>query len=191
MVNRPSVAGIPRLGLELKPNKAAVDASAAPFSRCVASVMKVELQDTANAVCRLVAPRCSLSKLWKTRPPTFTCAGHWTLLAGRSPVPLRAEAVTTLNVEPGGNTPWSARSNPPGRSMTASTRPVDGWRATRSTGRVVVAALTAADAASWSCMTMLVLTGVPGPPGRWATARLLPGPWMRMVTAGLPASCCW
>src|SRR5262249_9118026 len=150
------------------PNKAAVDASVEPFSRCVASVMKVELQDTANAVCRLVAPRCSLSKLWKTRPPTFTCAGHCTLLAGRSPVPLRAEAVTTLKVEPGGTPPGGPRPTPPGRSMTASTRPVDGCSATTSTGRVVVAALTAADAASWSCMLMLVRTGVPGPPGRWA-----------------------
>src|SRR2546421_280318 len=113
VVNRPSVAGMPRLGLELKPNVAADDASLDPFSRCVASVMKVELHDTANAVCRLVEPRCSLSKLWNVRPPTFTWAGHCTVLAGRSPVALRAEAVTTLKVEPGGNTPWSARLNPP------------------------------------------------------------------------------
>ena len=126
VVNFPSVAGIPRLGWELKPNVFAVDVSVAPLSRWVASEAKVELQDTANAVCKVVVPSCSLSKLWKIRPPMFTCAGHCTVLVGFSPVPLRADAVTTLKVEPGGNTPWIARSNPPGRSMTASTRPVDG-----------------------------------------------------------------
>src|SRR5215813_13711 len=140
LVNRPSVAGMPRLGRALKPNVAADDASLSPFSRCVARVMKVELHDTANAVCRLVEPRCSLLKLWNVRPPMFTRAGHWTVLAGCSPVPVRAEAVTTLNVEPGGNTPWSARLNPLGRSMTASTRPVDGWIATKSIGLFVEAA---------------------------------------------------
>src|SRR5262249_27912927 len=158
-----------RLGRALKPNVAADDASLSPFSRCVASVMKVELHDTANAVWRLVEPRCSLLKLWNVRPPMFTRAGHWTVLAGGSPVQLRAESVTTLNGEPGGNTPGSARLNPPGRSMTASTRPVDGWIATRSTGLVVVASLTAADAASWTCMSMLVRTALPGVAGMRAT----------------------
>ena len=171
-----------------------MDASAGPFSRCVASMTKVELQDTANAVCRLVVPSCSLSSLWKTRPPMFTWPGHCTVLDGRSPVSARADAVTTLKVEPGGNTPCSARSNPPGRSMTASTRPVDGWMATMSTGWVVVAAeLTAADAASWSCMSRLVLTGVPGrPANRVAVASTwLPGPSIRMVSDGGRPAAAW
>src|ERR1035438_3810032 len=110
----------------------------------------VELHDTANAVCRLVAPSCSLLSLWKIRPPRVTWPGHWTVLDGRMPAFARAEAVTTLKVEPGGNSPCSARSNPPGRSTTASTRPVDGWIATMSTGFVVEADWTAFDAASWS-----------------------------------------
>ncbi len=77
-----------------------------------------------------------------------TWLGHCTVLDGRSPPRTRAEAVTTLNVEPGGNSPSSARSNPPGRSTTASTRPVDGWRTTTSTGFDVAADLTAREAAS-------------------------------------------
>ena len=48
------------LGVEAE-RGSAIDASEDPFSRCVASMAKVELQDTANAVCRLVVPRFSLS----------------------------------------------------------------------------------------------------------------------------------
>ena len=58
--------------------------------------------------------------------------------------------------------PASARSNPPGRSTTASTLPVDGWIATRSIGFLVRAADTAAEAAIWACMSRLVCTGRPG-----------------------------
>src|SRR3984885_470140 len=108
---------------------------------------KVELQDTANAVCRLVMPRCSLSSLWKVRPPIVTRLGHCTVLVGRIPPCASAEAVITLKVEPGGKMPARARSNPPGRSTTARTLPVDGWIATRSIGFDVAAADTAADAA--------------------------------------------
>jgi hypothetical protein len=46
---------------------------------------------------------------------------------GRIPGRATADAVTTLNVEPGGNSPSNARSKPPGRSTTASTFP-DGQR---------------------------------------------------------------
>src|SRR6185437_10644524 len=123
---------------------------------------KVELQDTANAVCRLVVPRCSLSSLWKVRPPMLTLLGHCTVLDGRIPALASADAVMTLNVEPGGKIPASARSNPPGRSTTASTLPVDGWIATRSIGFLVRAADTAAEAAIWACMSRLVCTGRPG-----------------------------
>src|ERR1019366_6091652 len=98
----------------------------------------------------------------------------------------RAEAVTTLKVEPGGNSPCSARSNPPGRSTTASTRPVDGWIATMSTGFVVEADWTAFDAASWSRISMLVRTGVPAWAAKRAAAvsRRFPGHSVRMVSAG-------
>src|SRR5215469_15560773 len=87
--------------------------------------------------------------------------GHCTWLDGVSPVCASADAVTILNVEPGGNIPCSARSKPPGRSTTASTRPVDACIATRSTGLFVLADDTACDAAIWAARLMLVLTGVP------------------------------
>src|SRR5258707_8921256 len=122
---------------------------------------KVELQDTANAVCRLVVPRCSLASLWKVRPPMVTWLGHCTVLARLIPFSARAEAVTTLNVEPGGKMPARARSNPPGRSTTASTLPVDGWIATRSIGFDVEAADTAADAGICSRMFKLVSPCLP------------------------------
>src|ERR1700733_3350208 len=108
---------------------------------------KVELQDTANAVCRLVVPSCSLASLWKVRPPMVTWLGHCTVLGGAIPFSARAGAVTPLNGEPGGKSPARARSTPPGRSTTASTLPVEGWMATRSIGFDVAAPDTAADAA--------------------------------------------
>ena len=84
----------------------------------------------------------------------FTVAGHCTVLDGVSPVLARADAVTTLNVEPGGKIPSSARSKPPGRSTMARTPPVDGWITTMSTGSVVLACDTACEAASWTDSTM-------------------------------------
>ena len=119
-----------------------------------------------------------------------TWLGHCTVLLGRSPLLARAEAVTILKVEPGGNIPCSARSKPPGRSTTASTRPVDGWMATKSTGLFVAADLMACEAASWSCMSMLVRTGVPGLAAKRAgvASRWLPGPTICIVSAACPAS---
>src|SRR5258706_324066 len=130
--------------------------------RWEASMANVELHDAAKAVCSVVVPRCSLLSLWKILPPMVTWLGHRTALVGRIPVLASADAVTTLNVEPGGNSPSSARSNPPGRSTTASTLPVDGWTATRSTGLRVAAAPTACDAACCTRISMLVRTGLPG-----------------------------
>src|SRR6202023_1203451 len=94
----------------------ALEDSVGPPSRCEASMAKVELHDTANAVCRLVVPRCSLLSLWNVLPPMVTWLGHCTALVVRIPPLASADAVTTLNVEPGGNSPSSARLNPPGRS---------------------------------------------------------------------------
>ena len=98
-----------------------------------------------------------------------------------------------MKVEPGGKMPARARSNPPGRSTTASTLPVDGWMATRSMGLEVRAADTAADAAIWSCMSRLVCTGLPGVAAKRAAvaSTRLPGPSIRMVSDGLPASWAW
>src|SRR5205085_268652 len=104
-------------------NSSAVERSADPDRCCEASSANVVLQDTANALSRLVLPRCSLSKLWNVRPPMSAVGGQGTVLAGLKPFLVRAEAVTILNVDPGGNSPSSARSNPPGRSIIASTRP--------------------------------------------------------------------
>src|SRR5215472_12222919 len=101
----PSVAGMPSAGLALKPNSFAVDPSDDPSRCCVASIAKVVLHDTANAFSRLVLPRRSLSKLWNVRPPIVTVDGHCTAVEGRSPFLESAEAVTTLNVEPGGKIP--------------------------------------------------------------------------------------
>src|SRR5437763_201259 len=129
---------------------------------------KVELQDTAKAVRRVVVPSCSLLSLWNVLPPVATWLGHSTVLDGRSPSRARAEAVTILNVDPGGKIPSSARSNPPGRSTTASTLPVEGWMATMSAGLAVAAEEAARDAASWARMSMLVRTGFPGTAGKRA-----------------------
>ncbi len=78
----------------------------------------------------------------------FTLPGHCTWLEGVSPVLARPEAVTTLNVEPGGKLPSNARSQVPGRSTIARILPVDGCITTMSTGFEVRADRTACDAAS-------------------------------------------
>ena len=92
---------------------------------------------------------------------------------------------------PGGKIPSRARSNPPGRSTTATTLPVDGWIATMSTGLAVAAEDTARDAASCVRMSMLVRTGFPATAGKRAAVASPrpPGPSMRMVSDGGPASC--
>ncbi len=73
---------------------------------------KVVLHEIANAFSRLVVPRCSLSKLWNVRPPMFTVGGHCTVVEGRSPFLVSAEAVTTLNVDPGGKMPGQRAVEP-------------------------------------------------------------------------------
>src|ERR1700689_3586289 len=150
---------------------------------------KVELQETAKAFSGLVEPYCSLASLWKTRPSTVIWLGHCTVLDGVMPLAASADPVTILKVEPGGKMPDSARSNPPGRSTTASTWPVDGWSATTSTGLLVEAACTALDAAIWSCMLMLVCTGVPGTAGKVAAVEStrLAGPSTLMASDGCHA----
>ena len=123
----------------------------------------------------------------------FTVGGHCTVVEGRSPFLVRADAVTILKVEPGGKMPCSARSNPPGRSITARTRPVEGWSTTMSTGLAVAAAETACEAASWYRRSRLVWTLWPGVAGnRMAVAStFFPGPSIRMISAGRPASRDW
>ncbi len=68
------------------------------------------LQEMANAVRRFVVPSCSLLSLWNVRPPIVAWLGHCTVLDGVSPLAASADAVTTLNVDPGGKMPCSARS---------------------------------------------------------------------------------
>src|SRR5215469_15912341 len=115
--------------------------------------------------------------------------GHCTVLDGVRPVLASADAVTILNVEPGGKIPCSARSKPPGRSTTASTRPVVAEIATMSTGFFVWADDTASEAAICTDRSRLVFTGVPGLAAKcWAIASTcFPGPRIRIVSEGRPA----
>src|ERR1700684_4039275 len=96
-----------------------------------------------------------------------TWLGHCTVVVVVRPALTSAEAVMILKVEPGGKIPSSARSKPPGRSTTARTLPVDGWITTMSIGLLVFAEETAADAASWSDISMLVTTFLPGLAGNF------------------------
>ncbi len=65
--------------------------------------------------------------------------------------------------------------------------------ATRSTGLRVADALTAAEAARCTRMSMLVVTGLPDAAGNRAAvaSRRLPGPSIRMMSEGRPASWAW
>lgn len=72
-----------------------------------------------------------------------------------------AAAVTTLNVDPGGYRPASARLRPPaGRLETARMFPVDGSRAIRAA--FTFSPSIAAAAAPCTFGSMVVFTGLPG-----------------------------
>src|SRR5262249_13795703 len=123
-------------------------ATAGPVGACGEVRGTVAWLVTAKTMRRVLVPRGSLWKLWKVRPPMVTVGGHCTVVDGRSPFMASADAVTILKVDPGGKMPSRARSNPPGRSITASTLPVEGWSTTMSIHFDVAAAATACAAAS-------------------------------------------
>ena len=111
-------------------------------------------------------PSCSLSSLWKIRPPMSTWLGHCTVLDGRRP--RRGQRRRGHDLERRARA--GTRPAAPGRSRRdarprPAPRPVDGWIATRSTGFDVAADRTAREAASWTLMSMLVCTGWPGDGG--------------------------
>src|SRR6266567_2439695 len=165
----PSFAGIPSPGLALKPYSLAIAPSELPLSRSAASCANVVLQEIAKALSRVVVPSRSFLSLWILRPSIVTVLGHCTVLSGVMPWLARADAVTILNVDQGGNVPSIARGQLPGRSTIARTLPVDGWTTTMSTGLAVVADRTACEAASWTDMSMLVRTGSPLMAGELST----------------------
>src|SRR5215470_7134834 len=109
------------------------------------------------------------------------------------PVLANAEAVTILNVDPGGYVPSIALSQPPGRSTIARILPVDGWITTMSMGFVVFDDSTACEAASCADIRMLVFTDRPLTARKLCTglAAAWPGPAILIVSAGLPASRLW
>src|SRR5258705_8694233 len=78
-----------------------------------AKPMNALLQEIWNAPARLSAPPDSPSKLWNTRPSTVMAGGHGAGVDPLLPAMSSAADVITLNVEPGGQPPSNARSNPP------------------------------------------------------------------------------
>src|SRR6266702_3294651 len=184
---------LPSADLALNPYSLAIAPSELPLSRSWASCANVVLQEIAKALRRVVVPSRSYLSLWILRPSIVTLLGHCTVLSGVMPCLARADAVTILNVDPGGKVPSIARSQLPGRSTIARTLPVDGWTTTMSTGLVVVADRTACDAASWTDMSMLVRTGLPSTAGKLCTVLppRLPERASLIVSDGLPASRFW
>ncbi len=132
--NSARTAGTPGVIAEPKPKLLATSASRPPFSRATLISPNVVLQECANAFWNDSVPKSSKPALWNGKPPMFFSAGHDTRRSGRTPSATSAEAVTTLNVEPGGYLPSSARLNPPGALTTARISPVEARSATRETG---------------------------------------------------------
>ena len=106
------------------------------------------LHDSANAVASGTVPRSAGSALVKPRPPGMVYEpGHGTGDCGVSPVRSSAAAVTTLNVEPGGNSPRNA-CLPPSVSATART-----CRVSTSTATIAAGSATPSSARAAACCT--------------------------------------
>src|SRR5258708_1880462 len=99
--------------------------------------MNALLQEIWNAPARFSAPDASPSKLWNTRPFTVIAGGQGAGVEPVLPAASSASDVTTLNVEPGGYAPSSARSKPvSGLETTARIWPVGTSMATSPAGSV-------------------------------------------------------
>ena len=108
--NEPGRLASPRCNGVPKPNDVAAVARASSGS-CCASPMNAVLHEMANARRNGSVGSVSPSKLRNARPLTVIVAGHVAGVSSVTPLRRSAVAVTTLNVEPGGYAPSSARSN--------------------------------------------------------------------------------
>ena len=119
---------------------------------------KVVLQDCAKASVRVTEPRSTSSWFVIGRLlPTWTSRGHGRMVDGVMPESSSPVAVTTLNVEPGGYTPDSARLNPGLAALaTARISAVVTSTTTIAVGRE--APDTASSAARWTAGSMVVWT---------------------------------
>src|SRR5207253_8094873 len=128
----PPAASIPSDQCALKPNDVAAFSSASG-GRASARPMNALLHEMANALARSSEPEASPSKFAKDRPSTVIVGGQGAGVDPVAPPASRAADVMTLNVEPGGYVPASARLNPPsGFETTARIAPVGGSIATRA-----------------------------------------------------------
>ena len=74
--------------------------------------MNALLHEIWNACARSIAPDASPSKFLKYSPSTVSVGGHGAGVEPVRPAASSAVDVITLNVEPGGYVPSSARSKP-------------------------------------------------------------------------------
>src|SRR6516162_2869270 len=119
--------------------------------------MNALLQEILNACARSSAPDASPSKFLNERPSTTRVGGHGAGVAPVRPAASNAVDVMTLNVEPGGYPPASARGNPlSGLETTARIWPVLVSSATSAAGSVT--ALNAASAAACTCGSSVMIT---------------------------------
>src|SRR5262245_14959067 len=150
--------------------------------------MKAVLHDAAKACSRLVTGAVA-SALWNASPSTVSRGGHVTGDDGRSPRSINAVEVSTLNDDPGGNEPSSARSKPfdPGTLTDARTWPVPALTATSAAFLRTLAS--AVSASRWTTGSMLVCTGVPGLGEMAATVAMVSPTELTalMVAPGRPA----
>src|SRR5438309_11954089 len=93
-----------------KPNCVAASARAV-LGSFAASCTKAVLHEMANAWWNGIWPGASPSKLVNGLPPMVTCGGQVVGVSGLVPLASSAAVVTTLNVEPGGYWPATARLN--------------------------------------------------------------------------------
>src|SRR5438552_13816350 len=109
--NVPPYDGTPSDQWTPKPNDAAAFSSALA-GNWSASPMNALLHEIWKAWARSRAPDASPSKLLNGRPSTVMVAGHGAGVDPVLPAASSAAEVITLNVEPGGYAPSSARSKP-------------------------------------------------------------------------------
>ncbi len=141
-----------------RPGRAAAGRSSASDTNAV-------LHDLMKSVLNGTSPSASPPALLKRLPLTVTSAGQATVASGSRPRPSSAAVVTTLNVDPGGYRPSSARSTPsvpPGPFAAARICPDVASTATIAAG--VGTWPSAVSAAVWTPRSSDVVSGVPDVP---------------------------
>src|ERR1051325_5470691 len=139
--------------------------------------MNALLHEIWNACARSSDPEASPSKFLNFRPSTVSVGGHGAGVLAVSPAASNAVDVITLNVEPGGYAPSSARENP-----------LSGFDTYARICPVAVSNATSAALPDWPASAAAAACCVAGSSVTCTGSGVLPGKRFTVPTTFVPAS---